>query len=440
MSHRISHLNAQSILQYDSPHQFEPLMPSEAVLSPLLESASDLTRKATALGTASGKAAQSELRKLLRSMNSYYTNRSEGEHTRPSDIERALQQDFSANADLARKQRLAVAHIRTEELCEGELTRRLGEEGDTATRWLYSADSLTWLHRELFRDLPADDLKLADGSIMVPGELRRCGVVIGRDEAPTWQSLPRFLERWQQAYSGTRRGEASVVALAAAHHRLAWMHPFLDGNGRVTRLHTHLLLHGWGLTSGLWSPMRGFARAEAKYKALLQAADEHRRGDLDGRGNLTQAGLVEWIEYTLEVCTDQVEFMVQQLRVGGMRDRIQAALAYETAVVKSGVREEALIPLHYLFATQGELGRADFKAMTGLGDRVATSLLSALLHRGFLATDSSYGSLRFAIPRHALRFYFPALWPEAEQDQALLEGEVGLGSPSRSSLRPKPLG
>ncbi|HEX5783676.1 MAG TPA: hypothetical protein VFY35_03005, partial [Burkholderiaceae bacterium] len=35
------------------------------------------------------------------------------------------------------------------------------------------------------------------------------------------------------------------------------------------------------------------ARTEARYKALLQAADEHRRGDLDGRGNLTQAGLVD---------------------------------------------------------------------------------------------------------------------------------------------------
>jgi len=284
-----------------------------------------------------------------------------------------------------------VAHIRTEALCEDELNRRLAQEGDQAARWLYSSEALTWLHRELFRDLPAADLQLADGSRMLPGAMRERGVAVGRHEAPTGESLPRFLARWQQVCAGTRRGEASVVALAAAHHRLAWMHPFLDGNGRVTRLHTHLLLQGWGLTGGLWSPLRGFARTEARYKALLQAAGEHRRG------NLTQAGLVEWITYTLEVCTDQVEFMAQQLHVGGMRDRIQAALAYETAVVKSGVREEALMPLHDLFATQGELGRADFKAMTGLGERVATSLLSALLHRGFLATDSSYGSLRFAI-------------------------------------------
>jgi Fic family protein len=428
----------QTIQQYDSPHQFEPLMPAEPLLAPLLEKASDLMRKATAFGAASGKTAQSELRKLLRSMNSYYTNRIEGEHTRPSDIERALQQDFSANADLARKQRLAVAHIRTEALCEGEVDRRLQTEGPEAVRWLYSPEALTWLHQELFRDLPEEDLRLADGSTMVPGELRQRGVAVGRHEAPTAQSLPRFIERWQQVYGGVRRGEASIVALAAAHHRLAWTHPFLDGNGRVTRLHTHLLLQAGGLTGGLWSPLRGFARTEARYKALLQAADEHRHGDLDGRGNLTQAGLVQWIEYTLDICIDQVEFMARQLEVQGMQDRIRAALSYEASAVKSGVREEALLPLHYLFVTQGELGRASFKAMTGLGERVATTTVSALLSRGFVTTDSPYGSLRFAIPRHALRFYFPALWPEAEQDQALVEGEIGAAPAPRAAPRRGP--
>ena len=428
-------MNSHTIQRYDAPHQFEPLMPAEPQLGPLLEKAADLMRKATALGTGSKKAAQSELRTLLRSMNSYYTNRIEGEHTRPSDIERALQQNFSSNADLARKQRLAVAHIRTEALCQIELERRLEADGPDAARWLYSPEALTWLHKELFRDLPENDLRLADGSIMVPGTLRRRAVAVGRHEAPTARSLPRFIARWQEVYGGIRRGEASVVALAAAHHRLAWTHPFLDGNGRVARLHTHLLLHACGLTAGLWSPLRGFARSEARYKTLLQAADEHRQGDLDGRGNLTQKGLVQWIDYTLDVCIDQVEFMARQLQVQGMQDRIRAALSYEAAAVRSGVREEALLPLHYLFATQGELGRAQFKAMTGLGERVATTLLSALLSRGFLTTDSPYGSLRFGIPRHALRFYFPALWPEAEQDQELLDGKVGPGKASRRSTR-----
>ena len=184
---------------------------------------------------------------------------------------------------------------------------------------------------------------------------------MGRHEAPTPTALPRFIERWAQVYGQQRRGEASVVALAGAHHRLAWMHPFLDGNGRVARLHTG------GYTKGRWSPLRGFARTEARYKALLQAADEHRRGDLDGRGKLSQAALIDWLNYTFGVCIDQVEFMAGMLDIQGTRGRIEAALAFESGALKSGVRPEALNALHYLFCSQLAMPRADFKAMLGLG-------------------------------------------------------------------------
>jgi hypothetical protein len=50
-----------------------------------------------------------------------------------------------------------------------------------------------------------------------------------------------------------------------------------------------------------------------------------------------------------------------------------------------------------------------------LGDRLATQTVSALCREGFLVSDSPYGKLRLGIPTRALRFYFPALWPEAEQ-------------------------
>ena len=123
-------MKAQTVPQYDAPHQFEPLLPSEAAAAPLLERASDLARAANALGAVAGQGALLELRTLLRSMNSYYTNRIEGEHTRPSDIELALRQDFSSDADLARRQRLAVAHIHTEERCEAALSQRLAADGE----------------------------------------------------------------------------------------------------------------------------------------------------------------------------------------------------------------------------------------------------------------------------------------------------------------------
>ncbi len=96
---------------YDAPHQFEPLLPSSLKQEPLLSKAHDLARGATQLA---GLPVAPALRGLLRGMNSYYTNRIEGQHTRPLEIEQALARNFSGNADLAARQRLALAHIEAE--------------------------------------------------------------------------------------------------------------------------------------------------------------------------------------------------------------------------------------------------------------------------------------------------------------------------------------
>lgn len=100
---------------YSDTHQFEPLLPADARMAPLLAKAHDLSRLATTLA---GTRVPPELRGLLRNMNSYYTNRIEGQHTRPHEIEQALRQDFSKDVALAAKQRLAVAHIEAEHVLE----------------------------------------------------------------------------------------------------------------------------------------------------------------------------------------------------------------------------------------------------------------------------------------------------------------------------------
>jgi len=392
---------------YDSPHQFEPLLPGNARQEPLRAKAHELARAATQLA---GQPVAPALRGLLRGMNSYYTNRIEGQHTRPHEIEQALRKDFSGDAALAARQRLAVAHIEAEAAIE---SRCVGDEG---ARGLYSADAVQALHRELFSRLPASDLLTPDGEPIVPGQLRRRDVQVGLHVAPAHGSVPDFISRWGSFYGDVRRGEASLLALAAAHQRLGWIHPFIDGNGRVMRLHTHAVLGALGYTNGLWSPLRGFARSTERYYALLAEADLPRRGDLDGRGNLSEQALVAWIDYVLDVCIDQVRFMTGLLDLAAMERRIAACLIFEEETLRSGVRREVLRPLHYLFLTGGELERGEFKAMTGLGDRTAVSALSALIKRGLLKSDTPQGKVRFGLPLHALRFYFPALWPEAEAD------------------------
>jgi hypothetical protein len=70
--------------------------------------------------------------------------------------------------------------------------------------------------------------------------------------------------------------------------------------------------------------------------------------------------------------------MSKLLNVGTMRERIQAALIFEESK-KTGVRKEAALALHYLFSTHSKMGRAAYKQMTGLGERVATDYISSLL-------------------------------------------------------------
>lgn len=403
---------SQKFPLYDQPSQMEPLLPGEHALGPLLEQAHELQGAAYKLGGFYAPDALRDLRTLLRAMSSYYTNKIEGQHTLPLEIAQALRGDFSNDADKARRQRLAIAHMACEQQLETRWTAWTAAE-------VWAPQMVADIHQDLFARLPVADRLMDGGDVLQPGAWRERDVSVGRHAAPAFTAVVPMLARWGSYYGGVRRGELQVLAALAAHQRLAWIHPFRDGNGRVARLHTHLVLGKLGLTNGLWSPLRGFARTQVAYYEQLAAADEPRAGDLDGRGNLTEKGLIGWISYALQTCLDQVQFMDKALRLDTMRDRMAACLAFEENVVKQGVRTESLRGLHYLFATQSELERSEFKALLsagGLGERLGTAQVSALLKRGLLATDSPHGKLRLGVPQHALRFYFPNLWPEAEMD------------------------
>jgi Fic family protein len=399
-------------LLYSQSHQFEPLLPSEAAAHGLLEKAHTLLGLAHQVTGRAHPSVMKPLAQLLRGMNSYYTNKIEGQHTLPSQLESALKKQFSTDADVQRKQHMALAHMDAELWAE---TAFAGADW----RDLFSPDVVCALHTQLFEHLPEADCIIKDPTnseldyAMQPGALRTREVRVGNHEAPAASCVPMFMHRFAEVYKTTRMGELAVLAVAAAHHRLAWIHPFPDGNGRVARLHSHVLLQSMGLTNGVWSPLRGLARTQGEYYKRLAQADMPRHGDLDGRGNLSEKRLVEFIDYFLDVCIDQARFMATMLNMQTIRNRIKACLAFESSQTGSGIRMDAELALYMLFSS-GPMERGEFKQITGLGLRTAESLLSALEKRGLVRSDTPKGKLIFGVPFHALRFYFPSLWPEAE--------------------------
>ncbi|WP_322032388.1 Fic family protein [Paraburkholderia sp. J76] len=396
---------------YENPHQMQPLLPGEHRLDTLRPLAAQLIAGAGALASHGMPQLRAALREALRPMNSYYTNKIEGQHTEPLLIEQALQRDFSSKPDEARRQRIAIAHIETERWSEAAWPL-------FDSSLFFSARTVRDIHRHLHEQLHPDDLRQSDdeGSVsrVIAGEWRTQGVQVGRHIPPDPVSIPAFMDAWHAGYRHARAGETAVIALAAAHHRLAWIHPFLDGNGRVARLHSHIGLAALGLTHGIWSPMRGFARSQPQYYAALAEADQPRQGDLDGRGNLTEAGLVRFIEYFLEVCLDQIGFMQGMLDLGAFENRLTQMLAALAQTPDTRyLRTEAALPLAML-GTVESMERARFKAMTGLAARTADRLLADLFKIGVLDSPSPRGPVQLALPISLFRWLFPRLWPEAE--------------------------
>ncbi len=386
--------------------EFEPLIPASGNLPPLLELAHTLQKHSWRLSGNAMPGLRPQLIPLLRAMNSYYTNKIEGQHTFPADIEEALQNRFSEDPDRARRQRLARAHLRAEEWAEQT-------HASQGWRHAFDVNVVQAMHRHLYEQLPKEDRMTDTGEPVLEGQLRDKNVKVGMHMAPAAESVPRFMARWSECYSKLPDGENALIGIACAHHRLAWVHPFRDGNGRIARLQSHIALHSMGLADGLWSPMRGLARRQEAYYARLTDADEPRQGDYDGRGALSERGLISFAHFFLDVCIDQVRFMEEMLNLAEFKNRLDALLTFESTRNGPGIRRETLTALHYI-AINGPLERGEFKAMTGLADRTAERALKALLDYGLLRSDTPKGRVYFGIPLASLRFLFPNLWPEAE--------------------------
>ena len=82
-----------------------------------------------------------------------------------------------------------------------------------------------------------------------PGMLRDVDVIISEleERLPSHNEVPALFDSFSKWLSATESKEEPIVFAAEAHARLASIHPFRDGNGRVSRLvmNTILLLHGY---------------------------------------------------------------------------------------------------------------------------------------------------------------------------------------------------
>lgn len=381
----------------------EPMRIGEGARSraELSERAFHLTQQAAGFRARLPEGLVAPLADLVRSMNCYYSNLIEGHNTYPIDIERAVHGDFSDDPLKRDLQLEAKAHIAVQRcLDDGNLD---GREASVAGR--------RDIHQRFVALLP-DDLRWVENpdtesrQPVVPGAWRTGDVQVGRHVAVSPGAIPRFMERFTSVYDGLGKFE-QVLGAGPAHHRLLWIHPFADGNGRVTRLMSHAMMRCALNTGGLWSVSRGLARQEATYKAHLAACDLAKRNDLDGRGHLSEEALIDFAAFFIDVCTDQVAFMEGLMRPKELRDRI-LAWAHDEVAAKTLPAAAPRVLDAVLF--RGALPRGEVAGVIGQSERSARNVMNALAREGIVYSAGPRADWEIGFPAKLASRIMPGLF------------------------------
>lgn len=380
----------------------------EAIPVRLADLAVTIQAEADRIGRGLQAGAAADLADMVRVMNCHYSNLIEGYNTRPRDIERALQ-----GAELDPERRPLALEARAHVIVQREIDRAWAEGRLPPPT---SPEFLSWVHRRFYEEMPPE-LRFVEhpGGArydIAPGALRAAGdpeVAVGRHSPPSSARVAAFLDHFNRRYRDAGSASA-IIAIAAAHHRVNFIRPFPDGNGRVSRLMSHAMALKAGIgANGLWSVSRGLARGLAdrgEYMRMMDAADSPRRGDHDGRGNLSRAALEDFCAWFLEVMLDQIRFSARMFDVEGLEARYRSLVEDVTG----DRRAPDLIAAVLRF---GALPRGDAAIVLRTSERTARATLRVLTDEGFCVSITPKAPVRVAFPLVWRERLFPNLFAQA---------------------------
>jgi Fic family protein len=394
-----------SFHEYYSYDAVFPLFPADSDDLKLL--AWELAAADSSLSSAFHPDTREAIRQVIVPMNTYYSNFIEDRKTHPIDLIKAVNADYALEPDKRELQLEAQAHLKVNEQLRSIV------DPETVT----SPDFIKWLHHSFYEELPPEyrvAYSMEGAKIPIaPGHFREVPVKIANHIGPKATIVKTMLDSFHSFYAPGKveTPEKRVITAAASHHRLLWIHPFPDGNGRVTRLFSEAYLYAIGLNAaGMWSISRGLGRNRSEYFVRLSNADKPRLNNYDGRGNLTEKGLGEFASFFLKVCLDQVKYMKHLLQIDGLLGRVEKMV--HRLDVTGHLKPEAFWVLKEIILA-GSIKRGEAERLTGKSEKTARAIVKNLLDLELLKIEESNfkSPLRLNIPLFALPYYFPELYP-----------------------------
>ncbi|HSZ12593.1 MAG TPA: Fic family protein [Solirubrobacteraceae bacterium] len=323
-------------------------------------------------------AQEAEMRKIAQAESVHYSNKLEGNDLPLIEAQRAV------GGELTPDDRAKI------ELVNYVRALRLIEDLHAKDALVYEPAVLLSIHGTLTHGLggtkpgfePRHEGAWRDGVVVVMDKIS--GEVFHEGEPA--DDVPAYME-WLCEWLNTNRSRRETypvpVLAGVAHWAVTWIHPFADGNGRMARLLTGMVLLREGLLERrVFSFERHYAGNKDAYLLALRTVRKH---DKD---------LGPWLEYFLDGLAKEYERVAERVQT----------LTRVSAHVRTGTelnlrQEQALTDL--VVAQRTRFTRAEYQQIAGVGLSTAKEDVADLVQAGVLHVNRQGPSTDYVFARYA---------------------------------------
>lgn len=265
-----------------------------------------------------------QLKQVFHWMESLGSARIEGNHTTVAEyIEHKIEGDKNADENIQEIDNVTEAMEYVEENVESgsDITHRLIHE----------------IHSIVVRGLTRE-------GDMTPGAYRNKNVAIlnSKHEPPDLLHVQDFMEELLIFVNAENISQFDLIKVALFHHRFTWIHPFNNGNGRVVRMLTYVLLikYGFNVVDGrILNPSTVFFNDRELYYKCLAFADKG-----------TDDALLSWCYYMLNGILVEInkidklldyEYLSKKILIPALNHALDRKLIHneEANILKLGVAD-----------------------------------------------------------------------------------------------------
>ena len=224
-----------------------------------------------------------------------------------------------------------------------------------------------------------------------PGQLRSINVAIkGSTHKPiSFLQLPDAYEAFIQFINASYPLQDQILMIATAHHRFTHIHPFDNGNGRLSRVLNYALLLKSGFnTAKVINHSQIFYSNRAKYYEMLQKAD-----------SLKDEDVLSWCDYFIAGLKNEMEKINSLLEKATVIKRILVP-ALKHALQQQYITQKEYAILELIVKKPAMQIKAEALDKIGIKNSLAKSrAIKALKDKKMLSTTKERGRI------YTLQFY-----------------------------------